>query len=222
MTVCVGSAYCIACSIRWHHRYVISEVNPDYWGSREAGRAVIDVGDKIVAEALVQESLDMLLPQRFEVEELPATKEGAEGWHRARQVSRVGSGQVARKYVYKPRVQRPRTVLRLFDALGLCETPPGLEVVPAVVAEDEASRKEAAPPRPRPPKVAEFATTLRLSVRAAPSLRAKRRGGPSQGRSAPPRRCTDPPCGFELYAGSGRITGALGGIGVCVRPAMEI
>ena len=125
MTVCVGSAYSIACNTRWHHRYVISEVNPDDWGSREADRGVIDVGDKIVAEAAVQKSLDMLLPQRFEVEELPATKEGAEGWHRSRRVSRVGSGQVARQYVYKPPVQRPRTVLRLFDALGLCESPPG-------------------------------------------------------------------------------------------------
>ena len=49
VTIAVGSAYCIACNFRWHHRYVISQVNPDDWGSREAGRGVLAPGEKVIA-----------------------------------------------------------------------------------------------------------------------------------------------------------------------------
>ena len=166
----------------------------------------------------------MLLPQRFELDKLPVTNSVSrvvDRWRRAHQVLRVGSRQVTRQFVYRPRIQRPKRVLNLFDALGLSVAPPGLEAPPAAVAKEVTSQKKEKP-KPQPPTVAALAPTLNRSVRVPAIPRAEKRGGPARGRSAPPRSALALPSGFELYAGSGRITGALAEVGVCVRLAMEI
>ena len=146
MTVAVGSAYCLACGFSWHHRYVISEVNPDDEGSRAANRNELLPGEKVCADRFALGSLDLLLPQVPSPPGLPCLDAQEEG--RPRRVSRVGRGEVSSSVRRRPKFVA-RVTLCLYDALGFEEVShvPAPELDNAAPVREREKVRGLSPPR---------------------------------------------------------------------------